>query len=536
MLPKFEAADVHVSAKSTSLDPRTVPAHGGRYEFKNATMLDLIRTAYGVTADKVYGGPSWLEIDRFDVIAQEPPNTTPDAQKAMLQALLEDRFKLVAHKDTKPQPTKVLTVGKKLQLKEADGAGETGCQAEGGGSAPGGSAIVIGTAVAASMGVPTRIALGPGGTIHYICRNMTMQSFAESLRGMMGTSVGTNPVLDETGLKGKYNFDLRYSILSPMPGTDAGDRISISEAIDKQLGLKFEERPVPTPVIVVDSVNRKPSENPPGTAEALPAIPVPTEFEVASIKPSEPPTPSAPRIMGFRMQPGGRFIADGMTLRMLVTRAFNTLSGDQLVGLPPWADTERFDIVAKAPSEGATSGVNIDMEALGPMIRALLVDRFKMTYHTEERQVTGYALVAVKPRMKKADPESRASCKNGNATAGTPAGSRVLICQNITMEQFADRLRGLSLELTLPILDATEIAGGWDFALSFDPNAAVRAMVAGRGGGDPNQTGAVAASDPSGGLTIFEAIEKQLGLKLEKQKRQAQVIVIDHIEQKPTEN
>jgi uncharacterized protein (TIGR03435 family) len=104
------------------------------------------------------------------------------------------------------------------------------------------------------------------------------------------------------------------------------------------------------------------------------------------------------------------------------------------------------------------------------------------------------------------------------------------------MEQFADRLRGLSLELTLPILDATEIAGGWDFALSFDPNAAVRAMVAGRGGGDPNQTGAVAASDPSGGLTIFEAIEKQLGLKLEKQKRQAQVIVIDHIEQKPTEN
>lgn len=89
---------------------------------------------------------------------------------------------------------------------------------------------MIGAAVAASMGVPTRIALGPGGTIHYICRNMTMRSFAESLRGMMGTSVGSNPVLDETGLKGKYNFELRYSILSPMPGTDAGDRISISEA------------------------------------------------------------------------------------------------------------------------------------------------------------------------------------------------------------------------------------------------------------------------------------------------------------------
>ena len=55
-----------------------------------------------------------------------------------------------------------------------------------------------------------------------------------------------------------------------------GGQISIFDAVEKQLGLKLEERPVPTPVLVVDSANQKPSANPPGLAEALPPIPVPT--------------------------------------------------------------------------------------------------------------------------------------------------------------------------------------------------------------------------------------------------------------------
>ena len=65
---KFEFADVHASAKTANAFVLTSPARGGRYEVKNATMVDLVRIAYGFDTDKVLGGPSWLEMDRFDVV------------------------------------------------------------------------------------------------------------------------------------------------------------------------------------------------------------------------------------------------------------------------------------------------------------------------------------------------------------------------------------------------------------------------------------------------------------------------------------
>jgi uncharacterized protein (TIGR03435 family) len=382
-----------------------------------------------------------------------------------------------------------------------------------------------------SNGTPTTINLGPGGTIHYVCRNMTMAAFAAGLRGMMGAAVGPNQVLDETGLKGNWNFDAKWSILmGPMAGTS--ERVSIFDAVEKQLGLKLEERQIPTPVIVVESVNEKPSDNPPGVAEALPPIHFPTEFEVASVKPSEP---NLDKIARFQMQPGGRFHAEGMALRTLVSRAFNTNNREQVTGLPAWANSERFDIVAKAPSAGPSTPA-IDNEGLAPMMRALLADRFKMTYHTEDRPVSAYTLVATKPKMKKADPASRTSCKFGAAPAGAPPGSQVMTCQNITMAQFADRLQNLALELSWPVLDGTGIEGGWDFALTFSRNAALAG--GGRGGGEAGRAeGAMpSALEPTGAFTLFEALEKQLGLKLEMRKRSMPVIVIDHIEQKPTEN
>src|SRR5690348_10062454 len=81
---KFEAADIHASAKTTQLNNRFfrgARVRSGRYEVKNATMIDLIRTAYDYQADKIIGGPSWLEMDRFDVIAKLPADPAPDAQK-----------------------------------------------------------------------------------------------------------------------------------------------------------------------------------------------------------------------------------------------------------------------------------------------------------------------------------------------------------------------------------------------------------------------------------------------------------------------
>src|SRR6516162_2710959 len=126
--PTFDAADVHVSPKAPNTFMRISPARDGRYEIKNATMLDLVRTAYGFNPDTILGGPNWLELDRFDVIAKVASGADADALKGMLQSLLEDRFKLVARKETKPVPTWVLSAGKQHRLKEADGSGQSGCR------------------------------------------------------------------------------------------------------------------------------------------------------------------------------------------------------------------------------------------------------------------------------------------------------------------------------------------------------------------------------------------------------------------------
>lgn len=528
--PLFEAADVHVSTKIQNPFVRTGPVRGGRYEVKYATLVDLIHLAYGFDNDKILGGPRWLEMDRFDVVGKVPPDSTPDTQKLMLQSLLVDRFKLVVHKETKALPTYALVAGKKPQLKEAAGTEDSGCkpQASSRPGVEGGMRIMAGS----PDGTTTTFSLGPGMTIQFNCRNMTMAAFASGLNRMMGASVGPNPVLDETGLKGGWNFDVSWSmqLFGPMGGNQ-GDRITIFEAMEKQLGLKLEERQVPTPVMVVDSANEKPSDNPPGTAEVLPAVPAPKEFDVASVKAADPG--SIGRGQRFQMQPGGRLTVVGMPMRFLLMQAFNVNNNDQLVGVPAWADSERFDITAKAPSDGPSSPA-MDREAVWPMLRGLLVERFKLTYHTEDRQVAAYSLVAGKPKMKKADPESRTFCKNANAPAGAPPGSRVLNCQNATMAEFADRLQYMAGELSSPVLDATGIAGRWDFTLTYSMNF----MFAARGGdaGAAAGGGPAAPADPSGGYSIFEAVEKELGLKLEKEKRSMAVTVIDHLEQKPTEN
>jgi uncharacterized protein (TIGR03435 family) len=110
--PMFEAADVHISAPGSTLTGGLAP--GGRFELRGATMLDLITTAYGVEPDVVIGGPSWLNTDRFDIIARAAsPAASQEALQAMLQALLADRFKLEIRHEQKDMPVYALVVGKK---------------------------------------------------------------------------------------------------------------------------------------------------------------------------------------------------------------------------------------------------------------------------------------------------------------------------------------------------------------------------------------------------------------------------------------
>jgi uncharacterized protein (TIGR03435 family) len=287
-------------------------------------------------------------------------------------------------------------------------------------------------------------------------------------------------------------------------------------------------------VLVVDKANRKPTANAPDLAETLPPVPVPTEFDVASVKPAAE-SGSGPRMMRYQTQPGGRFLVEGMPLHFLISRAFNANNNDAVAGVPKFADTDRYDIVAKAQTPG---GAQLDMDAISPLVRALLVERFKMKYHSEDRQVNAYALASAKPKMKKADPDSRSWCKNLPTPSGAPPGTRVFSCQNASMDEFAERMQGMTQELSWPVANATGLEGRWDFTLTFSMGMPMMAQGAGRGGAEGTGDGAPmpSASNPTGGYTLFEAVEKQLGLKLEKQKRTMPVIVIDSMEQKPTDN
>jgi uncharacterized protein (TIGR03435 family) len=115
----------------------------------------------------------------------------------------------------------------------------------------------------------------------------------------------------------------------------------------------------------------------------------------------------------------------------------------------------------------------------------------------------------------------------------------IATCQNITMAQFAEQLQTIApVYLYYPVLDASGIEGSWDISLSFSP--APPNLAGGGGGGNGGGKGGGAAagvsSDPSGAVPLFDAMEKQLGLKLEKHQRPEPVLVIDHIEEKPTDN
>ena len=108
----FEAADVratHVNPTNFNVFMKGPSVHGGRYEIRTATMVDLIGKAYGVDGDKVMGGPAWLEMDRYDVVGKLPTGSTAESRKLMLQALLTDRFKLAIRHEVQPMPAYALT-------------------------------------------------------------------------------------------------------------------------------------------------------------------------------------------------------------------------------------------------------------------------------------------------------------------------------------------------------------------------------------------------------------------------------------------
>ncbi len=508
-LPVFEVADVHGSARTQYPSVRGGGLHGDRYLLRQATMVDLIAVAYKVDPLNVIGGPAWLELDRFDIVAKVPRATSQETSALMLRSLLGDRFKLDVQADTRPLPAYVLTAGKSPKLKQAEGSGEQFCNFQ----QPAKDA-----APAARM------------NITFACRNTTMEEFAQFLHNV-GRPYMARPVVDATQLKGAWDFEFQWSFQPPRAGADG---ITIFDALEKQLGLKLELKSTPLSVVVVNSVNEAPTPNPPEVAEALPPR-APAEFEVAIIRPHAPKE----KHFGISIN-GGNINVQFGSLETLISFAWD-IDKEMIVrgSYVLTEDRDFFDITGKASTDapaGPGSGPGVDIDDLREMMRSLLAERFQLKVHAADLPFDAYTLYAASPipKMKKADPANRASCKPGPGPDGkdprvdNPALTRLISCQNVTMSQFAAQLRTLAPgNIKTEVLDKTGLTGAYDFTLYWS--------------GENDGPGAApppgeAASDPSRAIPYTEALNKQLGLKLEKQKRPVSMLVIDHIEQKPTEN
>lgn len=508
----FDIADVRVSPRSDWVKTGAHYMQGGflagdRYELHRATMLDLVRVAYDVDPDTIFGGPSWLDYDRFEIVAKTQPGTRPEQLRQMLRTLLAERFALTVKPDTRLMPAYLLAKGKRaLKLSPAaDTSNSTGCT--------------------------QRFVSDAGGPYTKVeCRNVTMEVFAQTVRRLLAGPTAPLPVVDSTGLAGAWDIDLH---VAPSVGFNPVSLVVI-DALD-QLGLKLELGKIPQPGLMVESVKEQPSPNPPGVADSLPARPAP-EFEVASIKPCND---NASR--SLRFESAGRVTATCVALMMLIRQAWNLAVFENPVGVPKWlADdaggSNNISIFAKAPA-----GLGLDAknnaqgrDTLHVMLRALLIERYHIKFHYEDREVDARTLVAVKPKLTKSDPSARTGCKRENLEGQGHALTVRLTCRNITMAQFAEQIQAYDSDIYYPVLDATGVDGAWDFTVTYDAFAGINARFPQFARPSAGPDGA--ASDPSGALGFAEAIEKQLGLKLEVHKRPEPVLVFDHIDEKPTEN
>jgi uncharacterized protein (TIGR03435 family) len=225
---RFEVASVKPSPADQGNGNSGAKSGSGRLTMTNVTLKRCIIGAYGVGPNQILGGPDWLDSDRYEIVAKADQPVGDGMLMTMLQTLLAERFKLAIHRETRPIQAYVLEVAKngpKLE-KAPDEASTTG----------NGHGLIDARAIA-------------------------MTRFATVLARQMDA-----PVVDRTGLEGKFNLKLEWTPESDKPlkpGTDAAamdSGLSIFTAIQQQLGLRLRPQKVPIEIIVIDHAER-PSEN-----------------------------------------------------------------------------------------------------------------------------------------------------------------------------------------------------------------------------------------------------------------------------------
>lgn len=252
-----------------------------------------------------------------------------------------------------------------------------------------------------------------------------------------------------------------------------------------------------------------------------------TEFEVASLRPSNDAEGAA-----LVQATPGRVSMTKISLQRLLLIAYD-LKDHQLVGVPPWAESKQYDLIAKSSDDASVESME------GPMLRAFLEDRFKMQLHRETRALPLYELVISKGGQK-LHASSAGGCvvydQHAQPSKAVGPDERqprycgfhrtgfwlrpVLEGLGVSLPDLAANIaRSYNTSLGRDVLDRTGITGAFDIHLTWS-----------------NDTDTVKASDAAvDAPSIFEALQEQLGLKLKPAEGPVEVLVIDHIET-PTAN
>jgi uncharacterized protein (TIGR03435 family) len=218
----FDVASIKLN-QTGSESRRATQQPGGIFTATNVSLKLLISRAYGVGEAQIRGGPGWIETEKYDVLAKAdtPLEMSREEVRPCLQVVLAERFLLTVHRETKQGSVYSLVVAKNgPKLKDSSSAGSPGIS----GSSGSGNASITGM-------------------------RMTMARLAEYLSGQTG-----RPTLDNTGLKGVYDFRVEWAT------SDASSGPSVFTALEEQLGLRVEATKGPIETIVVDRAE-KPSAN-----------------------------------------------------------------------------------------------------------------------------------------------------------------------------------------------------------------------------------------------------------------------------------
>jgi uncharacterized protein (TIGR03435 family) len=241
----FEVASIRRSTSATPGGSSSRMQPGGSYAATNMTLQQLVAAAYGIPTTRVLNGPGWLSTDRYDIVAKAAGDPTTEETARLLQTLLRERFSLTARQEQRVLPVYALTlarpageVGPRLWRSDTDCTDRQ---------------------TRINLSSPAELAARP------VCRVPLLISKDVSLLiagdipmttlGQMLTSASGRPVIDRTGLTGRFDVSLEWAASADVDGS-----VSVFTAVQEQLGLRLESTTAPLDVVIIERVER-PTEN-----------------------------------------------------------------------------------------------------------------------------------------------------------------------------------------------------------------------------------------------------------------------------------